>query len=220
MSLATQAFRYAAEPFFLSKAGDKNSPETLAEVTKWFLITCIFIWLGVSLNLDWLKQLFLRQRIYWEGIAVVPILLLGNLFLGVYYNISVWFKLNKKTVYGTIITFIGLGITIILNIILIPKIGYMGCAISFLISCFTMTALCYYLGQKHYPVPYKINSALGYIISAGLLIYCSMQIEIDNLWISIPYHFTLLLLYTAGVVLVERETIIPLKIRDKYAFLK
>jgi len=216
MSLATQAFRYAAEPFFLSKTDDKNSPENLAQVTKWFLITCIFIWLGVSLNLDVLKTLFLGQRIYWEGIVVVPVLLLANLFLGVYYNISVWFKLNNKTYFGTLITFIGLGITIIANIMLIPRIGYMGCAIAFLISCFSMTALCYLLGQRYYPVPYKIESALGYIFSAGLLIYCVMQIRFDNLWFSIPYHTILLLLYTACVVIVERKTIIPLKIRDKY----
>jgi O-antigen/teichoic acid export membrane protein len=220
MALATQAFRYAAEPFFLSKTDDKQSPETLANVTKWFLITCIFIWLGVSLNLDWLKMLFLRKKIYWEGISVVPILLLANLFLGIYYNISVWFKLNKKTYFGTLITLIGLIITVLLNIILIPKMGYMGCAIAFLISCFSMTALCYYFGQKYYPVPYKINSAMGYIISAGLLIYCVMQIQFNSLWVSVPYHLLLLILYTVGVVIVERKTIIPLKIRDKYAFLK
>ncbi len=220
MSLATQAFRYAAEPFFLSKTGDKNSPEVLADITKWFLITCIFIWIGVCLNLDWLKILFLRKRIYWEGIMVVPVLLLANLFLGIYYNISVWFKLNNKTYFGTLITFIGLAITIIANVILIPRMGYMGCAIAFLISCFVMTALCYVLGQRHYPVPYKIESALGYIISAGLLIYCVMQIEFYNLWLSIPYHLVLLLLYTAGVVIVERKTIIPLKIRDKYKILR
>ena len=220
MSLATQAFRYAAEPFFLSKTSDKNSPETLAEVTKWFLITCIFIWLGVSLNLDVLKKLFLGQKIYWEGIVVVPILLLANLFLGVYYNMSVWFKLNNKTYFGTIITFVGLAITILSNIILIPHFGYLGCAIAFLISCFSMTALCYLLGQRYYPIPYHINSALGYIISAGLLIYAVMQIQFDSLWLSIPYHILLLLLYTLGVVIVERKTIIPLRIRDKYAFLK
>ena len=220
MALATQAFRYAAEPFFLAKTENKNSPETLADVTKWFLITCIFIWLGVCLNLDIIKVLFLRKPIYWEGMKVVPILLLANLFLGIYYNISVWFKLNKKTYFGTRITFGGLAITIFFNIILIPKMGYMGCAIAFLISCFSMTALCYYFGQKYYPVPYKILSAFGYIISAGVLIFCTMQINIENLWISIPYHFILLSLYAAGVVLVERKTIIPLKVRDKYAFLR
>ena len=218
MALATQAFRYAAEPFFLSKIDDKQSPETLANVTKWFLITCIFIWLGVCLNLDWLKMLFLRKKIYWEGISVVPILLLANLFLGIYYNISVWFKLNKKTYFGTLITLIGLVITVLLNIILIPKMGYMGCAIAFLISCFSMTATCYFLGQRYYPVPYKIGSAIGYIISAGLLIYCVIQFS--SLWVSVPYHLLLMALYTAGVVIVERKTIIPLKVRDKYAFLR
>lgn len=216
MALSTQAFRYAAEPFFLSKNKDKNSTETLAEATKWFTIVCVFIWLGVCLNLDWLKKLFLRKAIYQEGITVVPLLLLANLFLGVYYNISVWFKLNNKTYFGTIITFIGLAVTVILNIVLIPKLGYMGCAWAFLISCFTMTVLCYYWGQKYYPVPYRIKSAVGYIVSAGALIYFTLSIPIANLWISIPYHALLLVLYTIGVIVVERKTVLPQKWQKRF----
>lgn len=219
MALSTQAFRYAAEPFFLSKTDDKNSPETLALATKWFAIVCIMIWLGVSLNTDWLKILFLRKKIYWEGISVVPILLLANLFLGLYYNISVWFKLNNKTYFGTYITIAGLSITVLLNIVLIPHFGYMGCAIAFLTSCFTMTALCYYFGQKYYPVPYQLGSIFGYLLSAGILIYFSGQITISNLWLSVPYHASLLILYIAVLVYLERKTIIPQKIRVKYHFL-
>lgn len=209
MALSTQAFRYAAEPFFLSKTADKNAPETLAQATKWFMIVCIFIWLGVCMNLDWLKVLFLRKKIYWEGVSVVPILLLANLFLGIYYNISVWFKLNNKTYFGTYITIFGLLVTAVLNIILIPRMGYMGCAIAFFVSCFSMTALCYYYGQKYYPVPYKIKSAFGYIITAGALIYFTLKIPISNLWLSIPYHLILLGLYTIGVIIVERDTVLP-----------
>ncbi len=215
MALSTQAFRYAAEPFFLSKTTDKNSPATMAQATKWFTIVCVFIWLGVCLNLDWLKMLFLRRAIYWQGVVVVPILLLANLFLGIYYNISVWFKLNKQTQYGTYITLVGLFITVALNILLIPRLGYMGCAYAFLASCFSMTALCYYWGQKFYPIPYPTKQISLYIISAGLLIYGSMQFAITNLWLSIPYHNLLLLLYTLGVVVAERETLLPARLRKK-----
>lgn len=215
MALSTQAFRYAAEPFFLSKTTDKNSPATMAQATKWFTIVCVFIWLGVCLNLDWLKMLFLRQAIYWQGVVVVPILLLANLFLGIYYNISVWFKLNKQTQYGTYITLVGLFITVALNILLIPRLGYMGCAYAFLASCFSMTALCYYWGQKFYPIPYPIKQISLYIVSAGLLIYVAMQFSITNLWLSIPYHNLLLLLYTLGVVVAERETLLPAQLRKK-----
>lgn len=219
MSLAIQAFKYAAEPFFFSQT-DKNSPKMLADVMKWFIIICVVFWLGICLNLDWLKTLFLRKPIYWEGIAVVPILLLANLFLGIYYNLSVWFKLNDKTHYGTIITMTGLGVTVICNYFLIPQIGYMGCAVAFMISCFTMMSICYYYGQKYYPIPYNINSALGYIISAGILIYFSGKIHISNNWIALPYHLLILGIYLVGIIVVERERVIPHKIKEKYPFLQ
>lgn len=218
MSLAIQAFKYAAEPFFFSQT-DKNSPKMLADVMKWFIIICVIFWLGICLNLDWLKTMFLKKAIYWEGIAVVPILLLANLFLGIYYNLSVWFKLNDKTHYGTMITFMGLVITVICNYFLIPQIGYMGCAVAFMISCFSMMVVCYYFGQKYAPVPYHINSALGYIVSAGILIYFSGKIHISNLWIALPYHILIFGIYLVGIIVVEHERVIPQRFKQKYPFL-
>jgi O-antigen/teichoic acid export membrane protein len=206
MSLAIQAFRYAAEPFFFSQSNNKNAPGVFADVTKWFIIVCAVIWLGVSVNLDWLGPLFLRKRVYWEGLAVVPVLLLGNLFLGVYYNISAWFKLTDRTQYGTYLTFAGAAITVIGNISLIPVLGYMGCAIAFAVSCVVMTGLCYLLGQKYYPVPYRLKSALGYIGGAGLLITLSYVLEIPHPVIRIGFHGLLCVIFLLAILLIEKPS--------------
>jgi O-antigen/teichoic acid export membrane protein len=217
MSLAIQSFKYAADPFFFSKAEDKNAPQLLALVMKWFVIVCVVLWVGVSLNVDLLGQ-YMLSKAYRAGLDVVPVLLLANLFLGVYYNLAFWFKLTDKTHFGTLVTFIGAILTVALNILLIPQMGYMACAYSFLVSSVVMCAVCYLLGEKYYPVPYNVASALGYILSAGLIIYLSSLVKISNLWVSVPYHLALCLLYGCGILLVERDSI-PLKIRRKIKIL-
>ncbi|MDZ7935654.1 MAG: polysaccharide biosynthesis C-terminal domain-containing protein [Emticicia sp.] len=205
MLLVVQAYRYAADPFFFSKAEDKNSPSMLALATKWFTIACILIWVTVSINID-LISLILGKN-YRSGIVVVPILLLANLFLGVYQNISMWFKLSDKTHFGTYFTIIGMVITVILNIILIPILGYVGCAITFAISSFIMMVLCYYYGQKHYPIPYDLSSVITYLIIAGIFVFISWQIKIESLIFSIPFHILLTLLFVLGIVVSERTSL-------------
>ncbi|QIP11554.1 polysaccharide biosynthesis protein [Spirosoma aureum] len=207
MALVIQSFKFAADPFFFSRAEDKNSPKLLADVTKWFIIVCVLIWVGVSLNLDVVGLLVSKK--YRSGLPIVPLLLLANLFLGVYYNIAFWFKLSDKTQFGTLITVIGALITIVGNIILIPLVGYMGCAIAFLASSFAMMVICYLLGEKYYPVPYHVKSAVGYILGAGLLIYASQYVQIANLWLAIPYHLALFGLFLAVVLVIERNTFKP-----------
>ncbi|GAB3251315.1 oligosaccharide flippase family protein [Larkinella harenae] len=211
MALAIQSFKFAADPFFFSRAEDKNAPGLLAEVNKWFVIVCVMIWVGISLNLDWIG-LFIGKT-YRQGLGVVPILLLANLVLGVYYNISFWFKLSDKTVYGTIITALGAGVTVLLNVLLIPIMGYTGCAVAFLVSSIVMCVTCYLLGEKHYPVPYDVSSALIYVFSGALLIYLASQIEISNLWLSVPYHLALFILFVGVMLVMERKTVMPLLAR-------
>ena len=211
MALAIQSFKFAADPFFFSQAEDKNAPDLLARVTKWFLIVCTIIWVGASLNLDVLG-LALSKR-YRVGLDIVPLLLLANLFLGVYYNISFWFKFSDKTKFGTLITLAGAAVTIVLNLVLIPIMGYMGCAVAFLVSSFVMLALCYSLGEKHYPVPYDVRSAAGYVVGAGILIYLSWQFPIANLWIAVPVHLVLCILFVVAVLFVERDTLQPMVAR-------
>ena len=144
---------------------------------------------------------------------VVPFLLLGNLFLGVYQNIGFWFKLTDKTKFGTLFTLIGATITIIGNILLIPVMGYMGCVVAFLTSSFVMLALCYWLGEKHYPVPYDVRSLTAYVFGAGLLIYAVWQFPIANLWLAVLVHMALFGLFIGLVGFVERDTFAPVLAR-------
>ncbi len=205
MLLVVQAYRYAADPFFFSKAEDKNSPSMLALATKWFTIACIIIWVGVSLNID-LISLILGKS-YRSGIVVVPILLLANLFLGIYQNMSMWFKLSDRTHFGTYFTIIGMVLTVALNIVLIPMYGYVGCAITFAFSSFVMMALCYIYGQKYYPVPYDLKKTSLYLIAAGILIWVSWNISIENTYLSVIGRMLISLMFVLSIVYFERKSL-------------
>jgi O-antigen/teichoic acid export membrane protein len=209
MSLAIQAFRYAAEPFFFSNAADKQSPQLFAKVNHYFIIVCCILLLGVGINLDILKYLLGDSR-YWQGLPIVPILLLGYLFNGVYYNFSVWFKLTDKTYYVTIITVIGAVITILANYILIPLAGYLGSSWATLICYFSMAALCYLLGQKFYPIPYKIAAGLVYIVLTTALVYLINSIIIENQLAAIGFHTLVILVYLFIIYLLEKKDLRPL----------
>ena len=162
MSLVVQAFRFAAEPFFFSHASDKKSPQLFARVNHYFIIVCCFILVAIGINLDIVKYL-LRQEAYWDGMAIVPPLLLGYLLLGVYYNLTIWFKLTDKTYAGTIITATGAVLTVALNYWLIPLFGYLGSAwVTAAVYGFMMLA-CYAWGQRAYPIPYRWLAGTLYI---------------------------------------------------------
>jgi O-antigen/teichoic acid export membrane protein len=203
MNLAVQAFRFAAEPFFFSNAADKNSPELFAKINHYFVLVCCILLFGVSINLDILKHFTGKE--YWEGLSIVPILLVAYLFLGVYYNLTVWFKLTDRTYYGTIITIGGAVVTIGLNYILIPLAGYTGSSWAALICYFSMSAACYLLGQKYYPIPYAVGKAILYILVTVLLIYGIDKIVIENQFIATTFHILMLVLYVTVVFLFERK---------------
>ncbi|MFN3405140.1 MAG: lipopolysaccharide biosynthesis protein [Cytophagaceae bacterium] len=205
MSLGVQAFRYAADPFFFSRASDKKAPELFARVMKWFVIACCFIYLGVSANLSIFK-LILRKEIFREAILVVPVLLMANLFLGIYYNLSMWYKLTDKTHLGTIISIAGAFITIIFNLLLIPYFGYMGSAATTLICYFFMSALSYYWGKKYYPIPYKLGSAFFYISTVVLLSIAALLYPFgEGTLLSYAYQFCLIILFILIVFLKEKK---------------
>ncbi|TLU89035.1 lipopolysaccharide biosynthesis protein [Dyadobacter sediminis] len=207
MNLAIQAFKYAAEPFFFSKGEDKNAPPVFAKVTKYFIIICVLMWVGICLNLDLFAELFLKQKIYHEGLSVVPWLLAGYLFLGIYYNMAAWFKLTDKTQYGTWLTLTGAAITMATSFVLVPHTGYLGFAIAFAVSGFVTVSLCYYYGQKYYPVPYEVGSALGYIGAGALLIYVSSLFSFSDLWIAVPVHMLVFAAFAGVVFFMERKNI-------------
>ena len=203
MSLAIQAFRFAAEPFFLSEAREQNSPQLFATVNHYFIIVCSFILLAVTINMDILKYL-LGGEAYYAGLNVVPILMLGYLFLGIYYNFSVWFKLTDRTYYGTIITASGAALTIALNFILIPIAGYMGSSWASLLCYFSMAVACYFLGQKYYPIPYKVLRSAFYIALACLLIWFSSSYTPSALSLAVFFHLMLMLFFAATTYLFEK----------------
>ena len=175
MTIFIQTFKYAAEPFFFSHAKNKGAEQLYADVMKYFVIACAVIFLATLLYLDIVK-FFVGEK-YWEGLPIVPILLLANWFLGIYFNLTVWYKLTNKTSYGAAISLFGAGLTIVCNIILIPKLGYYGAAWTTLICYAGMMILSYYQGQKHFPINYDLKKLLSYIFFAIFLYLFSRLFE-------------------------------------------
>ncbi|MBD2723371.1 oligosaccharide flippase family protein [Hymenobacter armeniacus] len=204
MQLVNQAFRYAADPFFFSQATEKNSPATFALVMKWFTLCCAVIFVGVSLNVEDFGRLFLKRPEYLQGLVVVPILLLANLFLGVYYNLSVWFKLTDKTYFGTYIGAGGAVLTIALNFLLIPLLGYLGSALATLACYFMMAVLCWRLGERHFPVPYPaLRLGLWLLFAAGL-VALGWWLQPADWWVRHAWHAGLTVLFLVALWVVER----------------
>ena len=209
MNLTVQAFKMAAEPFFFSQAGEKDSPALFARVNHYFTVFCCLILLGVGINLDVLK--YLMDEAYWEGIIVIVPLLLGYMLLGIYYNLTVWYKLTDKTYYGTIITIGGAALTILLNFLFIPIAGYLGSAWASAAVYGVMTIACYLLGQKYYPIPYHVTRDVMYIGLTTLLVYGVNSISPADLTISIPLHAGVVLLWCLAVYLLERRSLQALR---------
>jgi O-antigen/teichoic acid export membrane protein len=164
MTIFIQAFRFAAEPFFFGKAKEKDSQRTYAVIMKYFVIFCLFLFLGTLMNLDWIKYLVAEE--YWSGLKVVPILLIANLCLGVVYNLSIWYKLSGQTKYGATIAIVGALITIVINVVFVPSYSFVACAWATLAAYGSMMILSYVLGQKYYPIKYNLRAMSVYFIIA------------------------------------------------------
>lgn len=204
MNLGIQAFRYAAEPFFFSNSSEKNSPVLFARVNHYFVVACCIILIGVSLNVGLVKNLFIGSE-FQMGLNIVPVLLLAYLFLGIYYNMSVWFKLTDKTYFGTYITLLGVVITVVGNFLLIPVAGFMGSSIAALACYGAMAAACYLLGQRYYPIPYSIGKDLIYIIGTYLLVIAVNTVSISTPVLSIIVNLIITLAFIAVVFVIERK---------------
>ncbi len=172
MNLSVQSFRYAYEPFFFSKADEKGSPELFANVMNAFIIYGCIAFIGISLILPEVAPLILRRSDYLKALHVVPLLLLSGLFLGIFYNLSVWYKLIDKTKYGAVITVIGAVLTVVLNVLLIPILGYEGSALATFAVYLAMVIISYAWGQKHYFIPYKLGRGLLYLAISSLIVWC------------------------------------------------
>jgi O-antigen/teichoic acid export membrane protein len=193
VTIIIQAFRYAAEPFFFAQHKSENKNQIYVKVMNYFIAFLCLIFLGVSLNIDILKH-FIQNESYWVGLGVVPILLLANVFLGIYYNQSIWYKLSNKTKFGAYIAIFGAILTIVINVLFIPVYGYWASAwATFTVYAFQMV-LSYFLGQKHYPIPYNLNK-FGLYLGASILIYWLFSmIQFNSLVLT-------LLLKNGGIIL-------------------
>ena len=163
MVLYRTAYTLGIEPFFFSHSSDKNAPQTYAMVTKYFVIFGSFILLSVIVFADLFKLLMIRDSSYWEAMKVVPLIILANFFLGIYTNLSVWYKLIDKTYIGAYISIVGAAITLVLNFLLIPTMSYYGSAIATIAAYGSMMTISYYLGNKYYPIPYDLKKIGGYL---------------------------------------------------------
>ncbi len=183
MNLYIMAFRLGAEPFFFNYADKKDAKITYAKILNYFIIVGSLVFVGIVVFIDVFKQLFINQE-YWEAIIIVPIVLLANLFLGVYYNLAIWYKLTDKTRYAMLFSIIGAVITIIINVTLIPIIGFIASAWATLCAYGTMMLLSYFIGKKHYPVPYNIKKSCSYLLAAMIISYVSFAYFRENYVIS------------------------------------
>jgi O-antigen/teichoic acid export membrane protein len=191
MTIFIQAFRFAAEPFFFSHSKEKDARQTYAHIMKFFVMICSVIFLGTMMNISWIKY-FVGED-FREGMNVVPILLLANLFLGIFINQSIWYKLTGQTGYGAVLTIFGALITISLNFYWIPRIGYTGSAWATLICYASMMLVSYFWGNKHYPVNYDLKRILGYLGLSLTLYFISLMIELESTAITLVINNLILI---------------------------
>ena len=201
MVMFTLAFRYAFEPFIFAKnKGAADDRQSFSDATKYFIIFGLLIFLVTTGYIDIIKKLIPEG--YYEGLKIVPIVLLADLFSGVYFNLSLWYKLTDQTRWGAYISIIGFVITIAINILFVPRFGYMACAWALLIASLVMMLASYFLGQKNYPIPYNLKSAgsffiLSMILFAGItLVYT----YVPNVWLRLLVNTLLIAVYIFVVV--------------------
>lgn len=206
LSIFIQAFRLGAEPFFFSHAKQANAKQTYAIILQYFVIALTVIFVGLVANLEILKYFIhgknhAEQIQYWSGLPAVPLLLFGYMCLGIYMNLSIWYRLSDQTRYGLYISVVGAILTIVLNIVLIPRFSYMGSAFVSMLAYTVMTVISYVLGQKHYPIPYKLNRILAYIFTSTIFVVLSFYVFGSNIYIG----NALLLLFIAGIFYFEKD---------------
>lgn len=186
LSIAVQAFRLGAEPFFFSYAKQANARQTYAIIMDYFIILMVLAMVGLTANIEWLKYFIkssdpIEQAKYWSGLQVIPVLLLSYVFLGIYTNLSIWYKLSDQTTYALRIAGIGAVITVVLNVLFIPYYSYVAAAWVTLAAYFSMVLCSYLWGQRHYPIPYRVSKNLAYILIGTLICWLSFAVFQRNL---------------------------------------
>lgn len=204
MTLFVTAYRMGVEPFFFKQMNDENAKYSYAKITEYFTFFASVAALAIIVNIDWLKRLFIPDSSYWVAIDIVPIIVIANLCFGVYYNLSTWYKVTDRTKIGTVISGLGAVITIILNLFFLKKYGFMVSAWVTFIAYFIMMITSYLLGQKYYPIPYRVKKMTFFI---GLLMafsFISVYVFKYNFWIG----NLLFIIYTGILIYSEKDMIL------------
>ncbi|MGO4878995.1 lipopolysaccharide biosynthesis protein [Pedobacter sp. AJM] len=204
ISIFNTAFRLGAEPFFFSHAKNENAKQTYATILYYFVLALSILFVGLTANMQLIKN-FISPN-YWIGLSAVPYLLFGYVCLGIYMNLSIWYRLSDQTRFGLYISSVGAVFTIIMNIILIPKFSYMGSAWVSMCAYFIIMVISYLLGQKHYPIPYKIKGMTIYLMVSILLVYLSFWVFKQNIYIGNG----ILLLFLLGMYYFEKNNLLKI----------
>lgn len=205
LSIFITAFRLGAEPFFFSHAKNANAKQTYADILHYFVIALSIIFVALIANIEVLKYFISRDKAhvadYWVGLPAVPYLLFGYVCLGIYSNLSIWYRLSDQTKFGLYISVAGAVITIVLNFVLIPRYSYMGSAWVSMLAYFVMMVISYVLGQKYYPIPYKLKRIAVYLLISVGLVVLSFWVFHRNIYIGNG----LLIVFLAGIFYMEKN---------------
>ena len=200
MVMFTQAFRFAYEPFIFSKNREKGegNKQAYSDAMKYFIIFGLLIFLGVMFYLDIVK--YFMPPAYYVGLAVVPIVMLADLFFGIFFNLSLWYKLTDRTQWGAWFSLFGFVITAVMNIAFVPRFGYMACAWAAFVCYLCMMVASYFIGQRIYPIRYDLRSAFVYTLLALVLYAAGMLIPIDNIVLRILFRTILLAVFIIYII--------------------
>jgi O-antigen/teichoic acid export membrane protein len=201
MTLFATAYRLGIEPYFFSHSKAKNPQKNYALILEFFVAFGSIIFLTVVIFADVIKPIVIRSEAYWEAMVIVPIVLLANFCLGIYHNLSVWYKITDRTKFGAYISVFGAIVTLIINIVFIPNYGYRASAVATLVAYASMMMLSYGLGRKYYPIPYDLKKIAFYLIMSSLLSAVSFYYYRSNYYIG----FAMLIVFLGSVILLEKN---------------
>lgn len=204
MTLFVTAYRMGIEPYFFKQMKSENAKNTYAKVTEYFSFFASVVAMGIIANISWLKLLLVPNKDYWNALNIVPIIVIANLCFGIYYNLSTWYKVTDRTKYGTIISWFGAGVTIILHFLFLKQYGFMVSAWTTFIAYFLMMILSYFLGQKYYPIPYRIGKIAFFLGLLMVFSFVEATIFNYNIWVG----NLMLLIYTAILAFSEKDFIL------------
>ena len=204
MTLFVTAYRMGIEPYFFKQMNNANAKENYAKITEYFSFFASIVAMGIIANVSWLKKFFITDSSYWSAIDIVPIIVIANLCFGIYYNLSTWYKVTDRTKFGTFISWFGACLTIILHFLFLKEYGFMVSAWVTFIAYFSMMILSYFLGQKYYPIPYRVKKISFFLVLLMIFSFISVEFFKYNFWLS----NSLFVIYSGVLLYSEKQFIL------------